>query len=1043
LIADILPLAFRHRVITILLAAGLCAMGMSAFLRLKVEAYPDLSETQVITITLYPGHAAEEVEQQVTVPIERALNSVPGVIARRSRTIFGLSVVDLTFAYDTDDYFARQLVLEKLRDVELPDGIVPALAPPTTPAGELYRYIIEGPDSDLIELREIQDWVIAPRLLQVHGVGDVFPFGGLVKQYQIEVDPLALYKYNLTIDSVAASVSANNQNAGGSLLAHGEQAMVVRGVGAVRSTSEIENIVVSSSAGTPVFVRDIGRVRIGAGQPAGIFGIDAASGRVEGVVAMRRGENPSEVLAGVRGAIVELNESGLPRGIRIVPIYDRSELIQSTLKTVSRTLVEGLSIVFLVLVFFLGSFKAAVLTAITVPISLLVAFGAMYVYGIPASLLSLGAIDFGIIVDGTLVMVEYIVRRMRHEPAMDSREHAFDTVRKAAMEMQRPLFFSLLILVAAYLPLFTLERVERRLFTPMAFTICSALAGSLLCALLLVPVLSTFLFGRRFRGWGNPLIPWLTRSYEASLRFLLRRPWQTVAATVLVLVGSFSVSSRLGTEFLPQLDEGVIWIRAILPPGISLDKSAEVASRVRALVSKSTEVNLVTSQTGRQESNTEPFGPNRTEFLVALTPYSTWPPGKTKADLTEELAHRLRENIPGATFSFTQPIIDMVTEAVTGSSADLAVILSGPDLGVLRATATEVLGIVQQIRGAADTAIEQEAEQAQVRLAVDRQEVARYGINIHDVQEVIELAIGGRPVSTLYEGDRSFDIVVRYVPDARGTIGDIGNILVPAVSGSRIPLARLADIRVADGASIIARRENRRQISVRTNIRGRDQGGFVAEAQRLCAEQVRLPPGYRLEWGGQFENLARARRRLAWILPVTVAVIFVLLYWTFGSALDATLVLMIVPFSIAGGILALYVRGIHFSVSAAVGFVSLFGVAVMGGVLYLTEINRQVHEYGQPIRQAIISGACSQFRPLLMLIMTAMLGIMPAALARGIGSDIQRPLATVILGGLVSTLVLAFMGLPALCYVAKRRALAGSADSTSPSETREVGGNSA
>ncbi|HWQ52046.1 MAG TPA: CusA/CzcA family heavy metal efflux RND transporter [Bryobacteraceae bacterium] len=1018
MIANILPVALRQRFITILAVLGIAGAGLWSFSQLKLEAYPDLSETQVIVITLYPGHAAEEVEQQITVPLERALNSVPKVIARRSRTIFGLSVIDLTFEYGTSDYLVRQLVLEKLRDAAIPDGAEATLAPPTTPAGELYRYTLEGADE--MQLREVQDWVIAPRLAQVPGVGDVFPFGGLIKQYQIEVDPLALYKYGLAISRVAEAVTANNRNAGGSLLSHGEQALVVRGVGVIRSVSDIENVVVASSKGTPVFVRDVGRVRVGPAIRTGVFGLNNQTGRVEGIVAMRRGENPSEVLAGVRAAVEELNAAGLPKGIRIVPIYDRTELVQNTIGTVSRTLAEGLAVVFLVLLFFLGSVEAALLTAVVVPLSLLFAFSAMYLYGITASLLSLGAIDFGIIVDGTLVMVEFIVRKLRHERKV-SRERAFQVVSEAAVEIQRPIFFSLLILIAAYIPLFALERVERRLFMPMAFTICAALVGSLVFVMTLVPVLATFLFRRGDRGWTNPFIPWLTRGYERVLGRLLDHAPQAALATLLVLAGCYALGTRIGTEFLPHLDEGVIWVRAILPAGISLDKSAEVANRVRSILAESAEVSLVTSQTGRQESNTEPFGPNRTEFLVGLKPYSEWPAGKTKEDLTGELAERLQSHIPGAAFSFTQPIMDMVTEAVTGSSADLAVIVSGPDLRVLRATATQVLDIVRQVRGAADTAIEQEPDQAQLRIEVDRQEAARYGINVGDVQEVIELAIGGRPVSQMYDGERVFDIVVRYVPEARSTMGEIGNTLVPTADGGRIPLARLAKIGVADGASVIARRENRRQISVRTNIRGRDQGGFVADVQRRFAAVVKLPAGYRVEWGGQFENLNRASARLRWILPVTVAIIFALLYWAFGSVLDASLVLVNVPFSIAGGVLALYLRDINFSVSAAVGFVSLFGVAAMNGVLYLTEINRQLREYGRPLKEAVLVGACVQFRPRLMLIVIAILGITPAAFATGIGSDIQRPLATVIFGGLVSTLLLALLGLPSFCYLLKKK----------------------
>ena len=1020
MIARLVRFSFQQRFIILFLNLCLAGLGVWAFFQLKIEAYPDISDVQAVVITLYPGHASEEIEQQITLPIERALNSVPNVIARRSRTIFGLSVVELTFAYGTDEYLARQTVLERLHDAPLPEGVSSSLAPPTTPAGELYRYVLEGNGDDDLTLRELQDWVVAPRLLQVAGVGDAFAFGGLVKQYQIAVDPLALYKYNLSIRQIAAAVGANNQNAGGSVLNSGQQALVVRGVGLIRSVADIENVVVASAGGTPVFVHDVGRVQIGSAPQTGIFGLNERSGGVEGVVVMRRGENPSEVLKDVLAAVDELNSSALPSGVRIVPIYDRTELVNNTLRTVSRTLAEGLTIVFVILFFFLGSFRAAVLTALVIPLSLLFAFACMYFYGIHASLLSLGALDFGIIVDGTLVMVEFIVRRLSREPAGQEPSHNVQIVQDAALHMYRPIFFSLLILIAAYLPLFTLERVERRLFTPMAFTICAALVGSLLLALTLVPVLATYLFRTGARAWRNPAIPWLTRQYERLLRFLLKAPWKVAGVTAGIFAGALFLGSRLGAEFLPQLDEGVIWVRANLPPGISLEKSAEVAGQIRALARESAQVKLVSSQTGRQTSNTEPFGPNRNELLMVLTPYSTWPPGKRKADMVRELSEKFRTHIPGASFNFTQPIIDMVMEAVTGSSADLAVILSGPDLEVLRRAATWVLGMLRQIPGAADTAIEQEGDQPQLRIQIDRREAARYGINVADVQEVIELAIGGRPVSTMFAGDRRFDIVVRYVPEARSTLTEIGSIVIPTADGGRIPLSRLAEIKVAEGASIIARRENRRQISVRTNIRGRDQGSFVAEAQRRFRAEMKLPPGYRGEWGGQFENLERARRRLSWILPLTIVIIFALLYWTFSSALNATLILANVPFSIIGGIGALYFRGIPFSVSAAVGFVSLFGVAVMSGVLYVAEINRQRWDYDRPLKEAVLVGACVQFRPLLILILVAMLGMVPAAVATDIGSDIQRPLATVILGGLVSTLFLTLLALPCLYYLAER-----------------------
>ena len=1013
MIAKLLRLALAQRFVAVLLGVALVVLGLSAFTQLSVEAYPDISDTQVVVITLYPGHAAEEIEQQVSVPIERALNSVPSVIARRSRTIFGLSVVELTFEYGTNDYFARQVVLEKLRQANLPDGVAPTLGPLSTPIGELYRYTLEGSGRDSRELREIEDWIVEPRLLQVPGVTDITPFGGVIKQYQIEVDPGALTKYGLSIRDVAQAVDSNNENAGGALLDNRQQGLVVRGVGLVQSLAEIEDVVVSATAGVPVFVRDVGRVRIGDAPRTGIFAVDDRTDHVEGIVLMRRGENPSEVLRGVHAAVDELNRGALPSGVTLVPIYDRTDLVDNTLHTVAHTLLEGLLIVVAVLFLFLGSVRAALLTAITIPLSLLFAFVCMHFSGIPANLLSLGALDFGIIVDGTLVMVEHIVHALAHRQP-GPQEGPLDIIREAALEVERPIFFSLLIIVAAYIPLFTLERVERRLFTPMAFTVCYALLGSMLLALTLIPVLATYLFRHGSKSWDNPALRWLSGKYATALDAALARPGRVVAGAGVVVLASFGLATLLGSEFLPQLDEGVLWIRANFPAGISLGKSADLANTIRTLVKQSREVKLVTSQTGRNDDGTDPYGPNRNEFFVALTPYDTWARGRTKANLVEELSARLRAAIPGGFFSFTQPIIDNVTEAVTGSPADLAVIITGPDLGELRRLGNETLTVLRQVPGAADTGIEQEEDQAQLRLHIDRHSAARYGINVRDVQDVIELAIGGRTASTFFEGERRFDITVRYVPDARADPAAIGTILVTTREGIRVPLSQLADIQVVNGASIIARRDNRRQISVRTNIRGRDQGGFVLDAQRRFDAAVRLPAGYSVDWGGQFENLARARRRLALILPVTILVIFALLFVTFGSATYAGLVLLNVPFSLVGGILALYLRHINLSVSAAVGFISLFGVAVMSGVLVVSEINRRRADPCTTAREAVVQGTLAQMRPVLMMIVVAMLGMVPAARATGIGSDVQRPLATVVVGGLLSTLVLTLFALPAL-----------------------------
>jgi heavy metal efflux system protein len=1025
MLTSLLDFALARRLFIIILALALSAAGVWAFLRLKLEAYPDISDTGVVVITTYPGFAAEEVEQQVTIPIERALNNVPRVIARRSRTIFGLSVVELTFDEGTDDYFARQVVLEKLRDAQLPDGVTPGLGPLSSGISEFYRYVLDGAGFDAMQLREIQDWVITPRLLQVPGVADVTTFGGLVRQYQLEIDPKALDKYRLTPRQIADAVKNNNRNAGGALLTLGHQSLAIRSSGLIQSSEDIGNIVLDAPNNVPIYIRDVAQVKIGALPQTGMFALNdqplAAGGGVEGIVLMRRWENPSEVLQRIHEAVDDMNATRLPQGVRIVPIHDRTALVHNTLHTVSRVLLEGFVVVVTVLLLFLVSLKAALLTALIIPLSLLFAFVCMHLTGVSLNLLSIGALDFGIIVDGTIVMIERILRALEERRALRDDMSPLGAIRQAALAVQRPIVFSLLIIIAAYIPLLTLERVERRLFTPMALTVVYALLGALVLALTLAPAVASLLFRAEERARRHVLLDWLNTGYERVIRVTVRHAGWTAVLAVSFVLGALSLGTHLGTEFLPQLDEGVIWIRASLPAGIALPASAGVAAKIRALIRQSPEVKMIMSQTGRNESGTDPFGPNRNEFLVDLQPYRTWTPGKRKADLIEELSHRLHAAIPGVVFNFTQPIIDTSTEIATGSSADLALIISGPDLQILRTLATRSLDLMRQIRGAADTSIEQEADQAQLRLSIDRLQVARYGINVSDVQDVVDLALAGNPIGTVFEGERRFDIAARLAPEARADAVAIGQMLIATRDGGRVPLAQLATIRELDGATIIARRENERQITVRTNIRGRDQGGFVAEAKARFADTIALPAGYRVTWGGQFENLERARQRLTLILPITIAMIFLLLFITFGSALDATLVLLNVPFSLTGGLIALHLRGINLSVSAAVGFISLFGVAVMSGVLYIAEINRRRREPGVLLEEAVIQGACTQVRPLLVLILVAMLGMVPAALATGIGSDIQRPLATVVVGGLLSTLFLTLLALPAVYWLAARR----------------------
>jgi heavy metal efflux system protein len=1023
-LSRLLDLALAHRLVTVIAALAVAVAGLVALQRLKLEAYPDISDPGVAVIAQYPGFAAEEVERQVTIPIERALNSTPNVIGRRSRTIFGLAVVELTFSDNTDDYFARQLVLERLRDAELPEGVTPTLGPLSSGIGEMYRYVVEGAGYDATQLRELQDWVVAPRLLQVEGVADVVTFGGLVRQYEIALDPRALDKYRLSVRQLADALKSNNRNAGGALLDLGQQSLPIRGSGLVQSVEDLEDIVLDAPKGVPVFVRDLGRVRIGAQPQTGFFGVNGQAtraGGVEGIVLLRRWQNPSEVLAGIHAAVEELNGSRLPQGVRLAPIYDRTELVRNTLRTVGRVLLEVFVIVVGALLLLLLSVRAALLTAVVIPLSLLFALACMYLSGVSLSLLSIGALDFGIIVDATLVMVERILHRLSDGNESPPEGAAFARIRTAAAEVQRSVLFSLMIIIAAYIPLLTLERVERRLFTPMALTVCYALLGSLLLSLTLVPVLATLVSRSRFRPRRHRLFEWVLAGYARVLRPAVRRPALTVAVAGVIVAGSLIVGARLGTEFLPQLDEGVIWIRANLPAGISLEKSATVARRIRELIVQSTEVKLVMSQSGRNESGTDPFGPNRNEFLIDLHPYHTWLRGKHKPALVDELSRRLEGEIPGASFNFTQPIIDTSTEIATGSSADLAVILSGPDLERLRALALQTLAVVRAVRGAADTSIEQEVDQAQLQIRINRREVARYGINVGDVQDVIDLALGGAPITTVFEGERRFDVVARFVPEARADPATIGRLLIPTRDGARVPLEQLAALSVVTGPTIIGRRENERQMTVRTNIRGRDQGGFVGEAEARFAQAVELPSGYRVSWGGQFENFQRARQRLGVILPITIAIIFALLFAAFASPRDALLILLNVPFSLAGGLLALQLRGMNLSVSAVVGFISLFGVAVMSGVLYVAEVRRRrAAAPRQNLSDLAADAALGQFRPNLLLIVVAMLGMIPAALAQGIGSDIQRPLATVVVGGLLSTLVLTLVVLPAVYVLAYR-----------------------
>jgi cobalt-zinc-cadmium resistance protein CzcA len=1037
--------SLKQRFIILSVAVIIIGLGIWAWLTLKIEAYPDVADTEVDIITQYDGRPAEEVEQQITIPIERAVNAVPHLSSRRSQTIFGLSIVKLSFDEGTDDYFARQQVLEKLQNADLPDGIQPSLAPLTTPVGEIFRYVIEGEGKSPMELREIQDWVVIPKLLQAFGVADINNFGGLVRQFNVVINPLQLEKYKLTIQSLSDAITSNNSSTGGNVIKSGSSQLAIRSVGRITKKEDIERIVLSSQNGVPIFIRDVASVEIAVLTPAGILGytdldrkVDNDNG-VQGLVLMRRGENPSEVLTSIKEKIAELNDGGLPKGVRLVPTYDRTDLVNSTLSTVGRTLFEGITIVLIVLIFFLGNVRAAISVALTIPLSLLFAFFMMKMTGIPANLLSLGAIDFGIIVDASVVMVESIMRHLSHATEDEKKKGMLRLIFISASEVQRQIFFAVTIIVLAYLPLFTLQRVEGKLFSPMAYTLSYAIVGSMFFAMTIVPVVCSFLLAKNFKEWHNPALNWFEKNYRQGLERFLERPKTVIGiASVLVLI-AVGVGSTLGTEFLPELDEGGFTIRCILPAGVSLDAANAYPKIIRHEIAKSDEVKFIISQLGRNDDGTDPYGPNRIETLVQLRDYDTWKSGKDKKQLLKEIKSRLEDALPGANFSFSQPILDNVTEAVTGSAADLAILIGGDDLVKLRKSANEVLVIIKKIQGASESGLEQEGNQTQLVIEVDREAAARYGINIKDINTVLELAVAGKPVSQVYEGERRFNIALRYTSANRSTPEAISNIIIATPSGAKIPLSQVASVKMVEGSTIIARENGRRQVGVRTNIRDRDQGSYVAEAQAAVAAGVKLPEHYSLDWGGQFENLTRARNRLLVVIPVTVLLIFAVLFLLFdNSPKYAGIVMTNVPFALVGGIVFIALRNINFSVSAGVGFVSLFGVAVMSGVLLISYINFLRTERLMALRAAVVEGSVTQLRPVMMMMTVALIGLIPAARATGIGSDIQRPLATVIVGGLLSALVLTLLVMPVLYYIVEKRSLERAAERLKKQPTKSA-----
>ena len=987
--------------------------GVIAFQNLPVEAFPDVSDTQVNVIALYPGRAAEEVEKQVTIPIEIALTGIPHTVRLFTHTQYGLTFAMVTFDDKATDQMARQQILERLRGLDLPQGVDVQVPQPSTAIGEILRFRLRGDGQTPKELRELQDWVIEKALRQVSGVADLVTMGGAIKQYEVNPDLERMRDRKITLTQLFTALQRANANAGGGAITQGRQQLLVRSLGSFRSSADIERVVIAENNGTPVLVRDIAQVRVGQFPPQGLVGQDGADDIVNGIVVMRKGDNPSKVLAGVRAKIDDLNARGLPPGVRIVPYYDRSWLIGKTLHTVFANLTEGALLVMFVLFLFLQNLRAAAIVAVVIPLSLLATFLGLTFVGIPANLLSLGAMDFGIIVDGAVIVVENIFRRLGelNEHQMKSKAERTKAVLRATVEIGRPTVFSMIIIIAAHLPIFTLQRHEGRIFSPMAWSVTSALVGSLVLALSLVPLLCLLLLRKNLPHEDNRLVRACKRVYNPALQWALHRPRTVLLGAVATLAAALALGTTLGSEFLPELDEGTIWVSTDLPASVSPQEAQDISRAIRARMRAIPEVNTVVSKVGRPDDGTDPKSYNMFEAFVELKPEEQWRAGLKKRAILNELAGAVSAS-PGLEAAISQPIRDNVLESISQIKGQIVVKIKGDDLKQLATLASRLEGLARATPGVARSFVDREGELPQVKIDIDRDAAARYGINVGDIQDVIETAVAGKASSELWEGERHFSVTVRLDPQFR-TLDALPRLLVTAASGAQIPLSQLARISQTSGAMNIARENGTRVAAVGIFIRDRDMGSVVADLQAAVAKDLKLPAGYEIIWSGEFENQQRAMKRLSWVVPLSILVIFLLLFDAFKSFRSALLIIANVPFALIGGIVALAVTGIPLSVSAAIGFIALFGQAVLNGVVMVTYYN-QLRAQGMGMTEAVVQGSLTRLRTVLMTAMLAMLGLLPMALSHAIGAETQRPLAVVVIGGLVSATVLTLLVLPTL-----------------------------
>jgi heavy metal efflux system protein len=1025
MIRRIVDFALSNRLLVVGLGVLLFAAGIVSFVRLPIEAYPDVADNYVDIITQWPGISAEQIEQQVTIPLEIAMNGIPQVVHLRSFSLFGLSDVKLIFSDDSDDAWNRERVLERLSQVTLPPNVTPQMGTDWSPVGQIYFFTLHStnPAYDPMELKSIEDWVIEKNFKAVPDIVDVASFGGPTREYQVRLDPNKLVAYGLSLSQIEQQLSNSNANAGGSFIQAGLQQINVREVGLVDRVQDIQRTVIVTKNGTPLHMKDIAVVAQGPKIRLGQFArathvpngtIVDNDDVVSGIVLLRKGAHADIALQGIHQKVEELNNRILPAGVKVVPFIDRSDLVHFTTHTVLHNLTEGIILVVVVLILFLGNVRSAFIVALTIPFSLLFASILLDLRDIPANLLSLGALDFGMVVDGCVVMIENILRHL--ESGETTYKSMADTIRDAAHEVQRPVFYAIIIIITAYLPIFTLQRVEGRLFRPMAWTVAFALLGALVFSILLAPVLASYFFRSRMKEWRNPVLAWLTGQYRKHLQWTMQHQHITVGAGALILAATIilAFSGIIGSEFLPHLDEGAIWARGTLPPSTGPSEGIHIMDQARVAFARFPEVTQVVSQVGRSDDGTDPTGFFNTEYFIDLKPRKDWRPQfRGRKELLIDALDKEVEKIPGVIWGFSQPISDNVEEAVSGVKGELAVKIIGPNLAQLEAKADEIMGVMSAVRGVQDLGIFRVLGQPNVNLIVDRAKADRYGINVADVQDAVETAVGGKAVSQILKSEQRFDLVVRYQEPYRRTVEDIANIRILAPNGERVSLGQLCNIEVQDGASMIYREGNSRYIAIKYSVRGRDQGSAVEEAIRKVNDQVKLPAGFTLDWTGEYESQKRANRRLAVIVPLTILGIALILYSAFHSFKWAALILLTLAIAPIGGLLALLLTGTHFSVSSGVGFLALFGVSVQTGVIMLEYIN-QLRARGSPAFEAAAEGAVRTLRPVMMVMLVATLGLLPAALSHDIGSDSQRPFAIVIVGGLITDLFLSVMLLPTL-----------------------------